>query len=41
MIEDINVEWPLKKYGIKEEDLILSEKDKKLQTFKEYTGEIK
>lgn len=39
--EDINVEWPLKKYGIKEEDLILSEKDKKLQTFKEYTGEIK
>jgi len=39
--EDINVEWPLKKYGIKEEDLILSEKDKKLQTFKQYTGETK
>ena len=39
--EDINVEWPLKKYGIKEEDLILSEKDKKLQTFKQYIGESK
>jgi dTDP-4-dehydrorhamnose 3,5-epimerase len=39
--EDINVEWPLKKYGIKEEDLILSEKDKKLQTFRQYVGETK
>jgi len=38
--EDINIEWPFEKYGIKKEDLILSEKDKKLQRFKEYTGEI-
>ena len=30
----------VKMYGIKKEDLILSEKDKKLQRFKEYTGEI-
>jgi len=39
--KDINVEWPLKKYGIKEEELILSEKDKKLQTFRQYVGESK
>jgi len=38
--EDINIEWPFEKYGIKKEDLILSEKDKKLQRFKEYVGEI-
>lgn len=38
--EDINIEWPLKKYGLTEQDLILSEKDKKLQTFKEYIGEV-
>lgn len=34
--KDINIDWPLEKYGIKEEDLLLSEKDKKLQTYKEY-----
>jgi dTDP-4-dehydrorhamnose 3,5-epimerase len=33
--KDINIDWPLEKYGIKE-DLLLSEKDRKLQTFKEY-----
>lgn len=38
--ENINIEWPLKKYGLTEQDLILSEKDKKLQRFKEYIGEI-
>jgi dTDP-4-dehydrorhamnose 3,5-epimerase len=38
--EDINIKWPFEKYGIKKEELILSEKDKKLQRFKEYIGEI-
>jgi len=34
--KDINIDWPLEKYGIKEEDLLLSEKDRKLQTYREY-----
>ncbi len=38
--KDINIDWPLEKYGIKE-DLLLSEKDRKLQTFRQYVGETK
>jgi dTDP-4-dehydrorhamnose 3,5-epimerase len=34
--KDINIDWELEKYGIKEEELSLSEKDKKQQTFKEF-----
>ena len=33
---DLNIDWNLKKYNIKEEELIISEKDKKNITFKEY-----
>ena len=33
---DLNIEWNLKKYGIVEEELIISEKDKKNISFKEY-----
>ncbi|WP_462425184.1 dTDP-4-dehydrorhamnose reductase [Fusobacterium sp. THCT13E1] len=35
--EDININWNFEKYGLKEEDIVLSEKDKKHQSFKEYT----
>lgn len=35
--KDLNINWELEKYGIKEENLIISEKDKKQQTFKEFT----
>lgn len=34
---DINIEWPLEQYGIKEEDLLLSAKDKIQQSLKNYT----
>ena len=33
---DIAIEWNFEKYDLKEEDIILSEKDKKHQSFKEY-----
>ena len=33
---DLNIDWNLDKYNIKEEELIISEKDKKNITFKEY-----
>ena len=33
---DLNIDWNLKKYNMKEEELIISEKDKKNITFKEY-----
>ena len=33
---DLNVEWNFKKYGINENELIISEKDKKNMSFKEY-----
>ena len=33
---DLNIDWNLDKYNIKEEELIMSEKDKKNITFKEY-----
>jgi len=38
--KDINIDWLLEKYGLKEEDLLLSEKDRKLQTYKEYLEKI-
>jgi dTDP-4-dehydrorhamnose 3,5-epimerase len=34
--KDLKIDWELEKYGIKEEYLSLSEKDKKLQTFREF-----
>ena len=34
--EDLSVEWNFKKYNINENDLIISEKDKKNISFKEY-----
>lgn len=36
--KDIDINWNFQKYGLKEEDIVLSEKDKKHQSFKEYTG---
>ena len=33
---DLNIEWNLQKYGIVREELIISEKDKKNISFKEY-----
>ena len=33
---DLNIEWNFKKYGINENELIVSEKDKKNMSFKEY-----
>ena len=33
---DLNIEWNLQKYGIAREELIISEKDKKNISFKEY-----
>lgn len=33
---EINIDWKLKEYGIKEEDLIISEKDRKLPAFREF-----
>ncbi|MBF1218703.1 MAG: dTDP-4-dehydrorhamnose 3,5-epimerase [Fusobacterium periodonticum] len=33
---DLNIDWNLDKYNIKEKELIISEKDKKNITFKEY-----
>ena len=34
--KDLNIEWNFKKYGINENELIISEKDKKNMSFKEY-----
>ena len=34
--KEININWNFEKYGLKEEGIVLSEKDKKHQTFKEY-----
>ena len=33
---DLNIDWNFKKYGINEKELIISEKDKKNISFKEY-----
>ncbi len=38
--KDINIEWDFEKYNLKEEDLILSEKDTKHQSFKEYVNKL-
>ena len=35
--KEININWNFEKYGLKEENIVLSEKDKKHQSFKEYT----
>lgn len=35
--KDLNIDWELEKYGIKEENLIISDKDKKQQRLKEFT----
>lgn len=34
--KDLNIDWEFEKYNLKVEDIILSEKDKKHQYFKEY-----
>lgn len=34
--ETLNIDWQLEKYGINKNELIISEKDKKLKTFKEF-----
>lgn len=34
--ETLNIDWQLEKYGLSKETLLLSDKDKKLQTFKEF-----
>ncbi|TDX58928.1 dTDP-4-dehydrorhamnose 3,5-epimerase [Orenia marismortui] len=35
---DISINWPLVEYGLKEEELIMSERDKNLPTLKEYSN---
>lgn len=39
--KDINIDWNFEKYNIKYEDIILSEKDKKHQSLKEYETKLK
>ena len=40
--KDININWNFKKYGLKEEEILLSEKDKVQQTLKEFVeSEVK
>lgn len=34
--EDININWDFEKYDLKQEDIILSDKDRKHQSFKKY-----
>ena len=41
--KDLNIDWELEKYGLKQEDLIISEKDRNQGTLKEFIekgGEI-
>lgn len=38
--EDINVDWKLDEFNLKEEELIFSEKDKKHQSFKEFVEKL-
>ena len=41
--KELNIDWELEKYGLKEDDLIISEKDKNQRTLKEFIekgGEI-
>lgn len=35
--KDINIDWDFEKYGLKEEEILLSEKDKVQQTLKSFT----
>ena len=37
--EDLKINWNFNEYGIKIEDLIISEKDKKNKSFKQYKKE--
>ena len=37
----IDINWNFEKYGLKEKDIVLSEKDKSHQSFKEYSKSIK
>ncbi|MDY5795748.1 MAG: dTDP-4-dehydrorhamnose 3,5-epimerase [Fusobacterium gastrosuis] len=39
--KDINIDWNFEKYNLKEKDIVLSEKDKKHQSLKEYEGKLK
>lgn len=39
--KDINIEWNFEKYMLSEENIILSEKDKKQQTLVEYKSKLK
>ncbi len=39
--EDINIDWNLEKYILSEEDILLSDKDKKHQSLKEYKNKLK
>lgn len=39
--KQIGIDWPLKNYGIKSEDIILSDKDNKLPSLKEYEEQSK
>lgn len=39
--KDINIEWNFEKYMLSEENIILSEKDKKQQTLAEYKSKLK
>jgi dTDP-4-dehydrorhamnose 3,5-epimerase len=36
--ETLNIDWQLEKYGLSESDLIISEKDKRLMTFKDFVN---
>lgn len=38
--KDLNIDWEFKKYNLKEEDIILSEKDKKHQSFIKYKEKL-
>ncbi len=39
--KEIGIEWNFEKYGLKEEEILLSEKDKKHQSFREYKEKLK
>lgn len=39
--KDINIDWNFEKYNLQEKDIVLSEKDKKHQSLKEYEGKLK
>lgn len=39
--KDINIDWNFEKYNLKEKDIVLSEKDKKHQSLKEYEIKLK